>query len=215
MVVMPIRLSASVPAALPMPRARGRGWFAFALAGAVALLHGCAGSSEPVPELAASDADPTDAVDGLEAGAPAEPCAREAYAVSDALTVYGCEAQVDAVVGDDGRLPHASETDALSADIEPLEAAQGRRLKECQWSSFTDTAKTMLVMCPAEKHVVSGGCYAQTRMVNSAPFESQSVGDLPEHDERYQDLDDVSGWLCTYEGPTQSAGQKAAALCCN
>ena len=102
----------------------------------------------------------------------------------------------------------------VELDTEARIATKGRRLKNCTWVSFTDTAKTMMAQCPAETHVVSGGCLAQTRIVNSAPFESSNNTNLPEHDERFQDVTAQSGWACTYEGPTQTAGQKAVALCC-
>ncbi len=31
---------------------------------------------------------------------------------------------------------------------------------------FIDTANTMLVLCPGERHVVSGGCFSQAKMLN-------------------------------------------------
>jgi hypothetical protein len=89
----------------------------------------------------------------------------------------------------------------------------GKRLKNCTWSSFTDTAKVMMVTCPANTHVVSGGCLSQTRMVASAPWEDNTVGDLPEDGEKYQSVSDQNGWLCIYEDPYPS-GQMATALCC-
>ena len=186
----------------------------------VALLHGCAEPRDPRPDGDLDDPDIANVEETDGTPAAAGPCAPEAYAVSDALSVYGCapqiDAVIDAVIDAEGNLVDdataAGDLAALTPD--PLEATNGRRLKRCRWSSFTDTAKSMLVMCPAEKHIVSGGCFAQTRMVNSAPFESQTIGNLPEAGERYQDVSPTSGWLCTYEGPTQSAGQKAAALCC-
>lgn len=199
----------SVPVSA-VPRCARAGWLAFALAAISGSAPACA-EPDDVPEL-------TTAADAWEGEAPSEassdePCQPSAHSVSGSVAVFGCDAQVDGLTLSED---HEESLDSLAANAgDPLSATTGRRLKDCRWSSFIDSANTMLVMCPGERHVVSGGCFSQATMLNSAPFEFQTAGNLPEQGERYQDLGATSGWMCTYDGPVQSAGQQAAALCCS
>ena len=169
-----------------------------------------AGLAHETTELDAADFEATD-TSTVDPPVESRECLRETYALSDSTSAHGCSYQIDALIAG---VPTAGDTLAAAAP-DPLSAANGRRLKECTWASYVDTANTMLVLCPDDRHVVSGGCYAQRRLLNSAPFESQTAANLPEADERVQDVTALSGWACTYDGPYQSAGQSAAALCCN
>jgi hypothetical protein len=140
-----------------------------------------------------SPADPTDAEQ--------DECEHMVHRDGD-VAVSGCRDRISAI-----QLGNVVQTAPGPTLLEP-----GKRLHDCTWTTFTDTAKVMLATCPADTHVVSGGCMSQTRMLASAPWETY-VGDLPEHGERYQDVADTNGWMCIYDGPYPS-GQIATALCC-
>ena len=129
-------------------------------------------------------------------------CAYEVRRLADDVELYACASA-----------PVSPRIDVdLAVDNDPV-LEPGKRLHACTWHTFTATSKTMLVACPAESHVVSGGCMSQTPMLVSAPWENDTLGDLPERGERYQHVSDANGWMCIYEGSPPS-GQSATALCC-
>jgi len=176
----------------------------------IAVLPGC---GEPDPSLAfeASSSGGPVRSQGEEAQGPLA-CVRETHHPEAGIAIFGCADQAAAVRSSPGAEPLPDVDLQLAVDASmPIEP--GKRLHDCEWSSFIDTAKAMLVICPGEKHIVSGGCMSQTQMLVSAPWENNTVGDLPENGERYQDVGAPNGWLCIYEDPAPS-GQIATALCC-
>ena len=186
----------------------------------IALVLGTAAPACDAPAGPEEDSDSPALAGDLDAGSAesaesAESCVPETYALSDSMSVHGCATQIDALVRADVPPPDVAPSDSLSAGVpDPLEATNGRRLKECSWGSYVDTQQTMMILCPDDKHVVAGGCYGQARLLNSAPVEAQTAGNLPEDNERVQDVTALSGWMCSYDAPTGSAGQNAAVLCC-
>jgi hypothetical protein len=138
-------------------------------------------------------------------------CARVVHELPGGVAIQGCEHQVEAVRNSDPIDP------LWAVDIDAAGTSQsfqpGKRLHACEWHSFIDTAKVMMVTCPDNSHVVSGGCMSQTPMLVSAPWEDNTLGNLPEDSERYQDVGDPNGWVCIYDGPWPS-GQIATVLCC-
>lgn len=143
-------------------------------------------------------------------------CAREVHELPGGVAIQGCEHQVEAVRA--SALPDSPDSlPELDIDVRgtgtSLPFQPGKRLHTCEWHSFVDTAKAMMVTCPDGSHVVSGGCMSQTPMLVSAPWEHNTLGNLPEDSERYQDVGDPNGWVCIYDGPWPS-GQIATVLCC-
>ena len=163
----------------------------------VAIASGCVGLDPPDGEI-----EP----DALLA------CVPDVHHLPGGIAIHGCADQAAAVRVLPGPEP-LPDVDFESGIDTSVHVEPGKRLHDCEWSSFTDVAKVMMVTCPSGTHVVSGGCMSQTPMLVSAPWENNAVGDLPENAERYQDLGDPNGWLCIYEDPYPS-GQIATALCC-
>ena len=137
----------------------------------VAIASGCVGLDPPDGEI-----EP----DALLA------CVPDVHHLPGGIAIHGCADQAAAVRVLPGPEP-LPDVDFESGIDTSVHVEPGKRLHDCEWSSFTDVAKVMMVTCPSGTHVVSGGCMSQTPMLVSAPWENNAVGDLPENAERYQD----------------------------